>query len=150
MIGNALGHSRTSTVPFDHTIAIATLTKATMGMSQIEVSLIQMHLSLKPYDFPGEGHGLSSKAAIFVSQIQVVPFDVHRLDIIKGNILKHCSSENPHHLPSFVSFFDCLTIAQRRPPFLAFSVCPSFLFGDRFQPHDGEKKERRHTRPARH
>ncbi len=98
VIGSSRGRNWSPTVPSNNAITIEALAKTTMGTGQIEVSLIQMHLSFQPQDLLGEGHGLSSKTAVFMSHVQVMAFDMHRLDIMEGNIPEHGFSESPHHL----------------------------------------------------
>jgi hypothetical protein len=114
MIGNARGHSRTSMFPLYNAITIEALTEVPMGTGQIELRQMQMDLSRKPHDVFGEGRSLSGKTAIFVLQIQVVPFDQHRLQLLKWNQPVNCSSEHQHHPPAFVSFFSHLSIAKKR------------------------------------
>jgi hypothetical protein len=114
MISNARCHSWSSMFPCYHANAIEALTKAAMGTGQIKISLIQMHLSLKPHDIFTEGNSLSSKAAVFVPQIQVVPFDVYRVDILEGDITEHRPFGNTHEMSLVIPLLDHLAITQRR------------------------------------
>jgi len=114
MIGNARGHRRTSMVPSDNVTTIEALPKAAMGTGQVKVRLIQMHLPLKPHDIFTESNSLSGKAAVFMSQIQVVPFDVYRVDILEGDITEHRPFGNTHEMSLVIPLLDHLAITQRR------------------------------------
>jgi hypothetical protein len=115
MICNTSCNSRSSMMPLDKTITLDTLSKTPMQAGQIIVGLIKMHLTFKPFFLFRESHSLSRKAAILMSQIQILPFDVDCLNSIQGDIAEHCPFENPHHSPSFVPLFYHLTISQGRP-----------------------------------
>ena len=114
MISNACSHSRSSMVPFYHNITFETLTKAAMIADQIKVRLIQMHLSFKPHDSLTEGNRLSGKAAVFMPQIQVVPFYVHRMNILEGDITEDCPFGDTDEMFLIIPLFNHLAITQRR------------------------------------
>jgi len=120
-----------------------------MGLGQIEVNLLQMHLPFKSNDCLGEDHGFSSKAAISVSKIQSLPFDIHLLDIMQKNTLEQFSSEKPYYIPSCVLFFGHLSKVKRR---IGHYFCPSrssshsrsAIIG--FKPYnDSKKKEQQYV-----
>ncbi len=112
MIGQASSNSRCSAKPSMNTRADDALGKTTMRAHPIVVGLIQVHLPFEPDGLFGKANRLTGQASVLVSQIQVVPFDAHRLNPLQGDIPKDRPFENANYASFFIPFLYHLSVTQ--------------------------------------